>query len=127
MNAHRRRQVWSRANYRCEYCQLHQDDEPYYRFHVEHITSKQHGGGDGLANLALACHHCNRHKGTNLSSIDPRTGNVVTLFHPRRQRWDRHFRRLGGRVVGRTQCGRATVALLCMNMRDRVEIRNVVG
>jgi 5-methylcytosine-specific restriction endonuclease McrA len=118
-----RRKVWQRAENRCEYCGMHQDHEPFYRFHVEHVIAKQHGGGDGLANLALACHHCNHHKGTNLSGIDPRTGNIVPLFHPRRQRWDRHFRTVGARVVGRTQCGRATIALLRMNMRDRVDLR----
>jgi hypothetical protein len=115
--------VWKRADRRCEYCHLYQDDEPFFRFHVEHIIAEQHGGGGHLANLALACHHCNYHKGTNLSGVDPHTGNVVRLFHPRRQKWPRHFRLIGARVVGRTQCGRATVALLDMNMQDRVELR----
>jgi HNH endonuclease len=98
-------------------------DEPFFRFHVEHIIAEQHGRRDHPDNLALACHHCNHHKGTNLSGIDRRTGNVVRLFHPRRQKWQRHFRLLGTRVIGRTQCGRATVTLLEMNRRDRVELR----
>jgi 5-methylcytosine-specific restriction endonuclease McrA len=118
MNAVTRRRVWRRADSHCEYCRLHQDDEPYYRFHMEHIVAKQHGGQDGPANLALACHHCN-----HLSSIDPRTGRIVRIFHPRRQRWDRHFRFVGSRIVGRIACGRATVALLNMNVGDRVELR----
>jgi hypothetical protein len=86
---------------------MYQDDEPYYRFHIEHIIAKQHGGRDGAKYRALAC----------------RTGNIVLLFHPRRQKWERHFRWFGARVIGRTQCGRATVALLKMNLADRVELR----
>ena len=123
MNAATRRLVWQRAGRRCEYCHLHQDHEPFFLVHIEHIVAAQHGGGDGLDNLALACHHCNHHKGTNLSGIDWRTGKIVRLFHPRRQKWQRHFRLVGARVIGRTQCGRATVTLLDMNMRDRVELR----
>jgi hypothetical protein len=123
MNAATRRLVWKRAAHRCEYCFLHQDFEPFFRFHVEHVIAKQHGGGDGPRNLALACHHCNYHKGTNLAGIDRRTGKIVQLFHPRRQKWDRHFRLVGPRIVGRTQCGRATAFLLGMNLPDRVELR----
>ena len=123
MNARTRALVWSRAGRRCEYCRIHQEDEPFYRLHVEHIVAKQHGGTDDPDNLALACHHDNDHKGPNLSGIDPETGKVVRLFHPRRQRWSRHFRFEGPIIVGRTQCGRATVAVLALNAPDRVELR----
>ncbi len=123
MNAAARRLVWGRAGQRCEYCRLHQNDEPYFRFHIEHIVAHQHRGSDDLTNLALACHHCNQRKGTNLSGIDAQTGKVVRLFHPRLQQWVRHFRMAGFRIVGRTQCGRVTVALLDMNARDRIELR----
>jgi len=37
--------------------------------------------------IALACHRCNLHKGTNLSSIDPDSGDVVSLFRPRDEVW----------------------------------------
>jgi hypothetical protein len=102
---------------------IHQDDEPFYRLHVEHVIAKQHGGGDDPDNLALACHHDNEHKGPNLSGIDPETGKVVRLFNPRRQSWSRHFRFDGPMIVGRTQSGRATVAVLALNARDRVALR----
>jgi hypothetical protein len=123
MDATTRRFVRERAGHYCEYCRLHQDHEPFFRFHLEHIIAKQHGGSDRLDNLALACHHCNEHKGPNLSGIDPQTGNMVRLFHPRRQRWRRHFRFVGPLIVGRTRCGRATVAVLAMNLPDRVQLR----
>jgi hypothetical protein len=115
--------VWSRAHHRCEYCLIHQEDEPFYRFHVEHVIAKQHGGTDNPENLALACHHDNEHKGPNLSGVDPETGKVVPLFNPRQQRWSRHFRLEGPVIVGRTQGGRATVAVLALNATDRVELR----
>jgi hypothetical protein len=115
--------VWDRAHHRCEYCLIHQDDEPFYRLHVEHVIARQHGGGDDPDNLALACHHDNEHKGPNLSGIDPETGKVVRLFNPRRQSWSRHFRFDGPMIVGRTQSGRATVAVLALNARERVALR----
>jgi HNH endonuclease len=123
MKAATRRLVRNRAGHRCEYCRFHQDHEPFYRLHIEHVIARQHGGDDDASNLALSCHHCNHHKGTNISGVDPRTGDVVRLFHPRRQLWSRHFRLVGARFFGRTNCGRATVVLLGMNMRDRLELR----
>ena len=123
MDAATRQFVWERAGHRCEYCRLHQEHEPFFRFHIEHIIARQHDGGDEPDNLALACNHCNGHKGPNLSGIDGQTGKLVALFHPRRQRWQRHFRLEGALVVGRTACGRATVAVLAMNASDRVKLR----
>ncbi len=123
MDAATRQLVRNRAGHRCEYCRIHQDDEPFYGFHVEHIVAKQHAGTDDPNNLALACHHDNEHKGPNLSGVDPETGKVVRLFHPRRQRWSRHFRFAGPVIVGRTPCGRATVAVLALNAPDRVALR----
>lgn len=123
MNAATRKLVWLRAKQRCEYCQFHQDHEPFFRFHVEHIVARQHRGSDHPDNLALGCNHCNYHKGPNLSSVDPLTGKIVRLFDPRRQRWRRHFCFEGARIVGRTACGRASVALLAMNNADRVDLR----
>jgi 5-methylcytosine-specific restriction endonuclease McrA len=70
---------------------MRQEDEPFYRLHLEHIVAKQHRGSDDADNLALACHHCNVHKGTNLTAIDPMTRDLVRLFNPRTQAWDDHF------------------------------------
>jgi hypothetical protein len=123
MNAARRSAVRARAGLRCEYCRLHEDDDPFAPFHVEHIRALKHKGTDDLDNLALACHSCNLHKGANLSGIDPLTDALVPLFHPRRQRWKRHFRWDGPLIIGRTRSGRATVAVLAMNEDSRAAIR----
>ena len=50
------------------------------------------------------------------------TENVVRLFNPRRQIWKRHFEWRGAILVGRTQTGRATIAVLDVNDPQRVEL-----
>jgi hypothetical protein len=92
-------------------------------FHVDHIIPKQHGGSDDPSNLALACFHCNLRKGPNLTGIDPDTGVLVPLFHPRRERWEAHFALRETLIVGLTPMGRTTVRVLQMNAVDRVQLR----
>ena len=117
--------VHSRAAERCEYCRIHQDDDPFFRFHIEHVVARQHGGATVESNLALACHHCNLHKGPNLTGIDPVTGDVVPLFNPREQRWEDHFLWRGIAIAGLTPIGRATVRVLAINARDRLALRSL--
>ena len=110
-----------RAKNRCEYCLL---PEAYLSLHEpDHIVAIQHHGPTTAENLALACFDCNRRKGPNLSSIDPITGRVSVLFHPRRDEWLEHFRLDGAEIVGLTAKGRATVELLQFNAPQRVRIR----
>jgi hypothetical protein len=126
MDASTRDLVRHRAGQRCEYCQLHEDDDPLFAFHVEHISARQHGGADSLSNLAFACHQDNLHKGPNLTGIDPLTKKLTRLLHPRRHKWSRHFRWDGPILVGRTAIGRATVAVLGMNLPHRVRLREAL-
>jgi hypothetical protein len=114
--------VRERAKHRCEYCQLPQSCSSI-RFQLDHIIAEQHGGLTVAANLALACLADNNHKGPNLAGVDPRTGKRVWLFHPRRQKWSRHFRWKGPLLIGRTPVGRATVVVLAMNLPHRVAQR----
>ena len=123
MNAATKTLVRARSGDRCEYCQSCQSDEPYFRFQIEHVVAKQHGGGDGVANLALACPHCNLHKGPNLAGHDPLDGSLTPLFDPRRQHWQDHFAHRGPLILGQTAVGRATVLVLNFNDRIRVELR----
>lgn len=92
-------------------------------FHVEHIIARQHGGDDSLSNLALACHRCNLRKGPNLTGLDPQTGGLTRLFHPRQDFWAVHFVFQQGHIAGQTVIGRTTAALLQMNTPDRIELR----
>jgi hypothetical protein len=118
--------VRRRAKHRCEYCRLHETDDPLFSFHVEHVVAKQHGGKDSVNNLALACHHDNLHKGPNLTGIDPKTKTLTRLFNPRRHKWSRHFRWDGPVLVGRTAVGRTTVYVLAMNLPLRVTLREAL-
>ncbi len=79
----------------------------------------KHGGGTDGANLALACVECNRHKGSDLASLDPDSGMIVALFNPGSDLWGDHFEARGGRVVLRTNVGRVTVTVLRMNAPAR--------
>lgn len=126
-SAELRNLVRTRAGGRCEYCGLRQDEDPFFRFHIEHVIARQHGGPTTADNLALACHHCNLHKGPNLSGIDPENGAMVALFNPRVQRWEEHFALRGTLVVGLTEIGRATVEVLVMNAPARRDLRSPPG
>jgi HNH endonuclease len=125
MDARLRQFVRQRAKNCCEYCGLRQDSEPL-PFHIEHIIPRQHGGKDSAENLALACHHCNLHKGTNLSGLDPKTEKLTRLFHPRLDDWDEHFTNRGGEIIGLSIIGRTTVNLLRMNEDGRLQLRENV-
>jgi len=122
MDAKLRQLVRQRAKNTCEYCGLRQAQEPL-PFHIEHIVPRRHGGKDTPENLALACHHCNLHKGANLSGLDPKTGKLTRVFHPRLDDWEDHFTNRGGEVVGLSAIGRTTVNLLRMNRDGRLQLR----
>jgi HNH endonuclease len=126
MDAQLRQSVRARAAYQCEYCRLPQEFSDL-RFHIEHVIPRQHGGGDDADNLALACPDCNLRKGPNLTGIDPASGDVVRLFHPRRDVWSEHFSYKGADILGLTAVGRTTVPLLEMNAPERRRVRELVA
>jgi len=109
-----RRLVQERAQGCCEYCGMHESDG-YFPHEPDHIVAEKHGGPTSLENLAWSCFYCNRFKGSDLASVDPISHKIVLLFHPRTQKWKRHFRLNGALIEGITASGRATVALSHMN------------
>lgn len=115
-------QIWRRAQNRCEYCRI---PHPHYRlpFQIDHIISRQHGGETTIGNLALACLHCNRHKGPNIAGWDSDSDQLVRLFHPRTDRWADHFHFDNAYILGKTPVGRATVQVLAMNADDLLLLR----
>jgi hypothetical protein len=106
--------VRRRAGEACEYCLAPQR---FYitPFQIEHIIARQHGGPTTFSNLALACLHCNAHKGPNIAGLDPVSRELTRLFNPRRHKWDRHFRWNGPFIFGKTAVGRVTIVVLAMN------------
>ncbi|MGV3660839.1 MAG: HNH endonuclease [Prosthecobacter sp.] len=121
-----RLEVRKRAGNRCEYCRLRQEDEKENPFHVEHIIAQQHGGLDAVGNLALACSWCNAIKGPNLASLDPDSGLLTRLYHPRKDSWVEHFRRDGAFIFGLTDVGRTTAWLLRFNDTDNINQRLIL-
>jgi hypothetical protein len=117
-------QVRTRAADRCEYCRL-PAIASQASFEVEHIIPLKHEGSTELGNLAYACMHCNRHKGSNVSGIRLPDGKLVRLFHPRRDAWDDHFRVRDGFLVGRTQVAKITIQVLLMNDPNQVMLRQL--
>lgn len=122
-------EVRRRAGGCCEYCRIPQ--AAFRRpFHIEHIIARQHGGSTQLDNLALACWYCNFKKGPNLTGVDPQTGEIAPLFHPRKDKWADHFsvrigtlRPLGIEIQGLTPVGRATMRVLALNEEMRQMLR----
>jgi hypothetical protein len=122
LNQDQVRQVWRRAKDRCEYCHLPAAGYPL-PFHVDHIIARQHGGPTVLENLALACLHCNRHKGPNIAGRDPATGELVRLFHSRQDQWIDHFEWVGAELTARTGIGQITIYVLAINDPDFLAVR----
>ena len=122
----KRQIVAVRASFVCEYCLIAEEDA-YYKFQVEHIISRKHGGSSELSNLALAYVFCNRHKGSDIASTIPGTNQLIRLYDPRNDRWHEHFRVNGALIEGLTNVGEVTIRILQMNHDDQVLERQVLS
>lgn len=109
-----------RAQRRCEYCLIHEDDT-FFGFQIDHIISEKHEGPTIAENLAQACTLCNSHKGSDIATVEE--GTLVPLFNPRTEEWSQHFKFAGAKIVGLTPIGRATARLLQFNHPRRIEER----
>ena len=117
-----RQRVRRRAKGRCEYCLLAEQDS-FFVHEPDHIVAEKLGGATTAENLALACFDCNRFKGSDIASPDPKSGKLVRLFNPRTDVWAEHFQVEGGRIGPLTDVARVTERLLKLNLPARVEIR----
>ena len=116
-----------RAGGCCEYCRSQARFSPD-PFSIEHVIPRSRGGTDEDDNLALACQGCNNRKYNHVEARDPVSGNLVSLYHPRRQQWLDHF---GWNedftlAIGLTPTGRATVERLQLNREGVVNLRQVL-
>jgi len=110
-----RRLVRKRAGGYCEYCGA--DRRILVIMSVDHIRPRSRGGETDEDNLCLSCLACNGSKLNRETAIDPDTGERVSLFHPRQQRWSDHFQWKNDytEIAGLTTTGRATIVCLDMN------------
>jgi hypothetical protein len=117
-----RRLTRERSQDRCEYC-LIPEAVGFYPHEIDHIVAEKHGGQTIESNLCVSCLICNRHKGSDLTSIDPMTLTITRLFDPRHDRWEEHFHLAGAVIEGITPQGRTTARMLHFNDPDQVELR----
>lgn len=120
-----RQLVIERADGCCEYCLVRLEDV-LLPHQPDHIIAEQHGGETTIENLALACIHCNRHKGSNIASLDTATKQLVPLFNPRSDIWSEHFSLDDAYIRPLTVVGRVTVNLLKLNDPERIRVRQAL-
>ena len=111
---------------RCAYCHT-PEALTVTTFEIDHIVPTSAGGETALNNLCLACPSCNRHRGAKQLAPVPETGELVSLYHPRRQPWASHFAWTVNHtiLVGITPTGRATIEALHINRSQMVRLRGL--
>jgi len=123
-----KQRVAERANFCCEYCfsQLRYSPDS---FSIEHVIPLAQKGSNDFDNLALSCQGCNSHKYISTTAIDPISGQLVSLYHPRQHAWLEHFiwSEETDLIFGLTPIGRATVEKLQLNREGVVNLRRVLA
>ncbi len=101
-----RRLVRERVNSRCEYCQT-SEWLCGLPCEIDHIIPRSKERPTTDDNLCLACASCNGYKRVSTHATDPDSGEDVSLFNPRQQRWNDHFawNKDGTTIIGLTACG----------------------
>ena len=95
---------------------------------MEHVILRSRAGSDALDNLAWSCQACNNRKFTAVQAVDPQTGELAVLYHPRSHSWRDHFRWSADWLIliGETPTGRATITRLDLNRSNVVNLRSVL-
>ena len=109
-----RKEVADRANHKCE-----------FSFDLDHIVPIKHGGSSEIENLALACPHCNQHKGSDFATIV--NAEVVRLFNPRIDNWQESFIVVKGEILSKSKIGEASIKIFRFNEPDRVILRQLLA
>jgi hypothetical protein len=120
--------VAQRGQFCCEYCMSQAKYSPDY-FSIEHIIPQIKNGTDAVTNLAYACLACNNHKYVHVEALDPITGLLIPLYHPRLDNWEAHFCWSDDYSIltGITPKGRATVDKLKLNRSSLINLRLVLA
>ena len=120
-----RRRVAEWAGCLCEYCLIAEADT-FFGCEVDHVISEKHGGDTTPDNLAYACVSCNRHKGSDIGSIDPEQEALTRFYHPRKDRWSGYFALEGVEIKPLTPIGTVTVRILQVNTAERLVEREAL-
>ena len=125
ISADLRRIIHKCAEACCEYC-LIPESITLAPHEIDHIIAQKHQGKTEPDNLALSCNICNKHKGSDIASINHDTGNIIALYHPRRDIWTEHFKIEDAQILPLTPTGEVTVRLLQFNSMNRVQERTLL-
>jgi hypothetical protein len=125
INAALRREVRERAAGCWEYCLVHEEFR-LFPYEIDHIIAEKHGGTSVSDNLCYSCYLCNGYKGSDIASLDPLTGDLTALFHPRRHVWSGHFSLTDGLIEPLTPEGRVTARILQLNSEERLMERGLL-
>lgn len=127
LRAAQKAEVKQAAQECCEYCGAQEAYSPD-TFSIEHIQPIAKGGTNDFNNLANACQGCNNRKYTHTDAIDPLSGTLVALYHPRRDSWAEHFtwNEDYTQMIGISPIGRATIEALDLNRNGIVNLRRVL-
>ncbi|MGB0560213.1 MAG: HNH endonuclease [Spirulinaceae cyanobacterium] len=120
-----RRLVSERAQNRCEYCLISEQDT-ILGCAIDHIISLKHGGSNEPENLAYACVFCNRYKGSDVGSVILETKEFVRFYNPRDDRWSEHFRLDEATIIAKTSIGEVTTRILGFNDERRIVERQIL-
>ncbi len=112
-----RRFVRERAQGRCEYCLIHEDDVDLSH-QVDHIIAEKHGGETTRENLAYACFLCNNAKGSDIASLDL-SNRITRFFNPRTDIWSEYFQLSGDSFNLLTPIAEATERIFGFNTPER--------
>lgn len=122
-----KKKVAERANYLCEYCLL-PESHSASTFELEHIFPLSKGGKTILENLAWACSGCNKYKSHRISAVDSETGETISFFNPRKDKWNNHFLwdKDFTKIIPQTPKGRVTIKALNLNRKGLINLRTVL-
>ena len=119
-----RKQIYDRAQGFCEYC-LAPAQLSLISFPIDHIIAEKHGGETKSENLALSCPLCNRYKGSDIASIDPKTRQLSAFYNPRKDKWIEHFSLTDAALLPLSSKGRVTEKILRLNQPERIKERRL--
>jgi 5-methylcytosine-specific restriction endonuclease McrA len=118
--------VTNRANHRCEYCLMH-DEDSFYKHQIDHIISLKHDGKTIEENLAYSCFPCNNEKGSDIGTMLLPERIFIRLFNPREDIWDDHFEMEDSVIYAKTVIGKATIKVLKLNDVDKIIERRILN
>ena len=115
-----RAKIADRASHKCEYCSL-PSEYSFFKFHIDHIISRKHGGKTILENLAYSCSICNEYKGTDIATVLDDPSKPVRFFNPRSDKWHEHFEvEDSAKIIPKTPVGAATVKIFNLNHPESI-------